>query len=61
MRRLAAVDAQTYWMSAKIPNDPFLLYGFAWSASRSRAGNRVILGRANDCAELRLRVRDGNP
>ena len=29
MRRLTAVDAQTYWMSAKIPNDQFLLYGFA--------------------------------
>ena len=29
VRRLAAVDAQTYWMSAKIPNDAFLLYGFA--------------------------------
>ena len=28
VRRLAAVDAQTYWMSAKIPNDQFLLYGF---------------------------------
>jgi len=27
--RLSAVDAQTYWMSAKIPNDTVLLYGFA--------------------------------
>ena len=29
VRRMATVDAQTYWMSAKIPNDQFLLYGFA--------------------------------
>jgi len=28
-RRLSAVDAQMYWMSAKIPNDQFLLYGLA--------------------------------
>ncbi len=28
VRRLAAVDAQTYWLSAKIPNDTLLLYGF---------------------------------
>ncbi|MBZ4561560.1 DUF1298 domain-containing protein, partial [Mycobacterium avium subsp. hominissuis] len=26
--RMAAVDAQFYWMSAKIPNDEFLLYAF---------------------------------
>jgi hypothetical protein len=26
--RLSAVDAQTYWMSAKIANDTVLLYGF---------------------------------
>jgi hypothetical protein len=27
--RMSAVDAQAYWMSAKIPNDTVLLYGFA--------------------------------
>ncbi|MGO9251898.1 MAG: DUF1298 domain-containing protein, partial [Mycobacterium sp.] len=26
--RMAAVDAQFYWMSAKLPNDQFLLYAF---------------------------------
>ncbi len=25
---LTAADAQVYWMSAKIPNDSFLLYAF---------------------------------
>ena len=28
MHRLAAVDAQTYWLSAKMPNDQLLVYGF---------------------------------
>ena len=27
-RRLAAVDAQMYWMASAIPNDQFLVYGF---------------------------------
>ncbi|WP_144206282.1 hypothetical protein [Mycobacterium tilburgii] len=27
-RRMAAVDAHFYWMSAKIPSDEFLLYAF---------------------------------
>ena len=28
VRRLSAVAGQTYWMSAKIPNDTVLLYGY---------------------------------
>ena len=59
VRRLAAVDAQTYWMSAKIPNDQFLLYGFAGLPANLDQAIDVIRGRANACAELRLRVRDG--
>ena len=27
--RMTAVDAQFYWMSAKVPSDEFLLYAFA--------------------------------
>ena len=60
MRRLAAVDAQTYWMSAKIPNDQFLLYGFAGMPANLDQAIDVIRGRANEYAELRLRVRDGS-
>ena len=60
VRRLAAVDAQTYWLSAKIPNDPLLLYGFAGVPDDLEQAIEVIRGRADDCAELRLRVRDGN-
>ena len=61
VRRLAPVDAQTYWMSAKIPNDAFLLYGFAGVPSDLDQAIERIRGRANDCPELRLRVHDGNP
>ena len=59
VRRLAAVDAQTYWTSTKIPNDAFLLYGFAGLPANLDRAIDVIRGRANACAELRLRVRDG--
>jgi len=57
-RRLSAVDAQTYWMSAKIPNDQFLLYGFAGVASDLEQALASIRRRARTCAELRLRVEE---
>ncbi len=57
-RRLAAVDAQTYWMSAKIPNDQFLLYGFAGVPSDLQQALGVVRQRARGCPELRLRVED---
>ncbi len=59
VRRLAAVDAQTYWMSAKIPNDQFLLYGFAGVPAALGSAIEAIRRRAGDCPELRLRVREG--
>ena len=61
VRRLAAVDAQTYWMSAKIPNDAFLLYGFAGVQGDLEQAIGIIRDRADECAELRLRIDDGNP
>ena len=60
MHRLAAVDAQTHWMSAKIPNDQFLLYGFAGTPENLDQAIDVIRSRAAECTELRLRVRDGS-
>lgn len=60
-RRLAAVDAQTYWMSAKIPSDQFLLYGFAGATADLSATVARIGDRAQGCEELRLRVHDGGP
>src|ERR1700745_3350338 len=61
MHRLAAVDAQMYWMSAKIPNAQFLLYGFAGVPTDLDQAMNVIRGRAAGCSELRLRVHEGNP
>jgi hypothetical protein len=58
VRRLSAVDAQTFWMSAKIPNDQFLLYGFAGVASDLEQVLAAVRARAGGCPELRLRVRD---
>lgn len=59
VRRLAAVDAQTYWMSAKIPNDQFLLYGFAGTPDDLHRAIDIIRCRASGCQELKLRVSDG--
>ncbi|HEY9263837.1 MAG TPA: DUF1298 domain-containing protein, partial [Mycobacterium sp.] len=61
MRRLAAVDAQTLWMSAAIPSDQFLVYAFeAGSAGTDGVDGAVgeIRDRARTCDELRLRVAD---
>jgi WS/DGAT C-terminal domain len=57
-RRLSAVDAQTYWMSAKIPNDQFLLYAFDGVPSDVQRALAVVRERARACPELRLRIRD---
>jgi hypothetical protein len=61
VRRLSAVDAQTYWMSTKIPNDQFLLYGFSGVPSELERALDVTRQRAWACPELRLRIADGNP
>jgi hypothetical protein len=57
-RRLSAVDAQTCWISAKIPSDQFLLYGFAGAPANLNEELQRIGDRARDCPELRLRVRE---
>lgn len=57
-RRLAAVDAQNLWMSAKMPNDQFLVYGFAGVPDDLPGTLAGILDRARVCGDLRLRVRD---
>jgi hypothetical protein len=41
---MAAVDAQFYWMSAKIPNDEFLLYAFG--------GEPTATGRRRRCCAV---------
>ncbi|OBH30819.1 DUF1298 domain-containing protein [Mycobacterium sp. E342] len=60
-QRMAAVDAQFYWMSAKIPSDEFLLYAFDGEPADYLAAVEHLCGRARACPALTTRVRDGNP
>ena len=53
---MAAADAQLYWMSAKVPNDQFLLFGFDGSPDRVDDAVAELRRRAESCGELRLRV-----
>ncbi len=55
-QRMAAVDAQFYWMSAKIPNDQFLLYAFDGEPADYEAAVEQVCRRANACPELTTRV-----
>ena len=59
VHRLSAVDAQTYWMSAKIPNDTVLLYGFAGAPAEPEAAIEEIIERAGDCPDLTVCVEEG--
>jgi hypothetical protein len=58
---MAAVDAQTLWMSAKIPSDQFLLYGFAGRPADFDAAVAAVRDRAQHCGELNLLVADRGP
>lgn len=60
MARLAANDAQTYWLSAKVPNDQFDLYVFD-GAPPVEPALAVIRRRASVCHELRLRILEDSP
>lgn len=60
MHRLATVDAQTFWMSAKIPSDQFLLYGFSGvPADLGRVLDELRV-RAARCPDLTLKVAEGS-
>ncbi|WP_293342807.1 DUF1298 domain-containing protein, partial [Mycobacterium sp.] len=58
-RRMAAVDAQSYWTSAKIPNDEFLLYAFDGEPEDLDRAVDQICRRARVCPGLTIRVEDG--
>lgn len=58
VRRLAALDAQNLWIAAKIPNDQFLIYGFAGVPDDLSEALAAVVDRARACGELRLRVRE---
>jgi hypothetical protein len=59
--RMAAVDAQFYWMSAKIPNDEFLLYAFDGVPTDFECAVDEVRDRAQACPALAVRVDDGSP
>lgn len=55
---MTAVDAQFYWMSAKIPSDEFLLYAFAGVPVDPDAAVAEVLDRARASPDLLMRVKD---
>ncbi|SNV62177.1 acyltransferase, WS/DGAT/MGAT [Mycolicibacter terrae] len=55
---MAAIDAQFYWMSAKIPSDQFLLYAFAGVPDDLDAAIAELLDRARQSPDLTMRVED---
>jgi WS/DGAT C-terminal domain len=58
---MAAVDAEFYWMSAKVPNDDFQLWAFDGEPADLGAGIAEVCRRARGCPALTIRVRDGRP
>jgi Wax ester synthase/diacylglycerol acyltransferase catalytic domain len=59
--RMTAVDAQFYWMSAKVPNDEFLLYAFAGVPTHFQHAVDDVRSRAHACRALTVRVDDDSP
>jgi len=59
--RMAAVDAQFYWMSAKVPSDDFQLYAFDGEATNFDQAVDDVRSRAQACPALMVRVDDGSP
>ena len=59
--RMTAVDAQFYWMSAKVPSDEFMLYGFEGEPTDFERAVDEVRSRAQSCPALTLRVEDGSP
>ncbi len=57
---MAAVDAQFYWMSAKVPNDEFLLYAFDGEPADLEHAVEQVCRRARACPDLNMRVEDGS-
>ena len=59
--RMAAVDAQFYWMSAKVPSDDFMLYAFDGEPTDFERAVDDVRSRAYACQALTVRVDDGSP
>jgi hypothetical protein len=58
VRAMAAADAQLFWLSAKVPNDQFLLYAFDGTPDDIEAAVGAVRRRAVSCPELSLRAVD---
>jgi WS/DGAT C-terminal domain len=58
---MAAVDAQFYWMSAKLHNDDFMLYAFDGVPADLEQATEQVIHRARACPDLGLRVHEGSP
>lgn len=56
--RLTAVDAQMFWMSARMPNDTFLLYGFDGGPADLTAAIGQLITNARSSPDLSQRVDD---
>jgi hypothetical protein len=59
--RMTAVDAQFYWLSAKVPSDQFLLYAFDGEPTDFEHALNDVRDRAQACPALTVRVVDGSP
>lgn len=59
--RMTAIDAQFYWMSAKVPSDVILLYAFDGEPTDFERTLSHVLTRAHECHALTIRVEDGSP
>ncbi|MGV0750157.1 DUF1298 domain-containing protein [Mycolicibacter minnesotensis] len=57
-RPMTAIDAQFYWMSAKIPSDQFLLYAFAGLPADLDAAIAEVLDRARMIPDFSIRIAD---
>lgn len=55
---MTAIDAQFYWMSAKIPSDQFLLYAFAGVPADLDDAIADVLDRSRTIPDLTIRVAD---
>jgi hypothetical protein len=58
---MAAHDAQMLMLSAKVPNDQFLLYAFDGTPRDLASALQELRNNAAACHELRLRVLDKHP
>lgn len=59
-QRLAPADAQMFWMSAKIPNDTFLVYGFDGVPADLEGALHDLVAHARVSPDLSQRIEDSS-